>query len=71
MWKIIKTEEFERRHKKYAKKKKNQLAAVLDNLDILLASLNAGRKLKPFVYGFMHPEPGTLSPLTKREVGAV
>jgi hypothetical protein len=58
MWKMIKTEEFERRRKKYAKKKKNELASVLNNLDILVASLNLGRKLRPFVHGFMHPEPG-------------
>jgi hypothetical protein len=58
MWKILKTEEFERRRKWYAKKKKNELDSVLNNLDILLSSLNQGRKLRPFVYGFTHPEPG-------------
>ena len=57
MWSLSKTDEFERRHKLYSKKKKLQLMAVLNNLEKLLTHLKTGRKPKPFVYGFLRSEP--------------
>jgi len=55
----METEQYKRRHKQYEKKKNKrpELAAVLNNLDIFLKSLNSGKKPKPFVYGFLHSEP--------------
>jgi hypothetical protein len=57
MWGILKTDEYERRYKRYDKKKSKELIAVLSNLDIFLMSLRSGRKPKPFAYGFLHVEP--------------
>jgi len=70
MWKVLRTEEFERRQKKYAKKKKNELMAVLNNLDIFLASLQAGRKPRPFAYGFLHSEPGDVIAIDQKGAGS-
>jgi hypothetical protein len=57
MWGILKTDQYLRRHKRYDKKKKNELLAVLNNLDIFLKSLHSGKKPKPLIYGFLHGEP--------------
>jgi len=56
VWNLYKTDDFHRQSKWYGKKKKNELKAVLDNLDTLFNSLRGGRKPKPFVYGFLHEE---------------
>jgi hypothetical protein len=57
MWGILKTDHYPRRYKRYDKKKKKELAAVLNNLDIFLKSLHSGKKPKPLIYGFLHGEP--------------
>ena len=57
MWGILKTDEYDRRYKRYDKKKRRELIAVLNNLDIFLRSLNSGKKPKPLIYGFLHGEP--------------
>jgi len=57
MWGILKTDQYLRRYKRYDKKKKNELNAVLNNLDIFLVSLRSGKKPKPLIYGFLHGEP--------------
>jgi len=57
MWGILRTDEYSRRYKSYDKKKKNELKAVLNNLDIFLKALNSGKKPKPLLYGFLHGEP--------------
>ena len=57
MWGILKTDHYLRRYKRYDKKKRDELKAVLNNLDIFLKALNSGKKPKPFLYGFLHSEP--------------
>jgi hypothetical protein len=57
MWGILTTDHYLRRCKRYDKKKKNELLAVLNNLDIFLMSLRSGKKPKPLIYGFLHGEP--------------
>jgi len=56
MWRILKTGEFERRYKRYDKKKRQQLLAVTNNLARFVTLLNAGRKPKPLAYGFLRDE---------------
>ena len=59
MWKLTPTKSYGIRQKRYQKKHKRQLAAVLNNLDTLLKAFQAG--LKPLqvttAFGFVHPEP--------------
>jgi hypothetical protein len=59
MWILAEpTDVYRRRHKRYEKKKRNQLLAVLDNLDTLMKGLNQGLKLEQVMtFGFVHSEP--------------
>ena len=57
MWKLSATPEYERRHKRYQKKHKKELLAVLDNLDTYLKALQAGTNPQQIKAGFVHPEP--------------
>ena len=57
MWGVLKTDQYERRLKRYHKKKHAQSMAVLNNLDIFLKALNSGKPPKPLIYGFLHGEP--------------
>lgn len=71
MWGILKTDQYERRLKRYEKKKNKrlELAAVLNNLDIFLKSLHAGKKPKPFAYGFLHSEPSDVIAIDQKGSG--
>ena len=57
MWKLVLTDEYERRHKRYEKDHPRELQAVLDNLDTYFKSLEAGIKPLQIRHGFMHNEP--------------
>jgi hypothetical protein len=59
MWKLAEpTDEYKRRQAKFAKKKRNQLLAVLANLDAFMKGLNDGLKLEQVAtFGFVHSEP--------------
>jgi len=57
MWVIKRTEEYINRSREYEKKHRRELAAVLNNLDIFLETLNNGVKPREAKFGFIHPEP--------------
>jgi hypothetical protein len=57
MWKLVETEEYGRRFKRYAKDHPRELQAVLDNLDTYFQSLLGGIKPLQIRHGFLHPEP--------------
>jgi hypothetical protein len=57
MWSLVKTDEYAKRHKRFEKKRPRELAAVLDNLDTFLTTLNAGAKPHQVHMGCIHPEP--------------
>jgi hypothetical protein len=57
MWKLELTDEYERRHKRYAKNHPRELQAVLDNLDTYFKSLEAGVNPLQIKHGFLHNEP--------------
>jgi hypothetical protein len=58
MWKLQKTEEFDRRVKWFIKKRPRELRAVLDNLDTIQTALSGGLKLAQINnFGFVHNEP--------------
>lgn len=57
MWKLQAEAEYEKRVRKWPKKHRRELAAVLDNLDTFLGTLNQGAKLRQIKFGFFHHEP--------------
>lgn len=56
MWGFKPTEEYARRFKRWQKDNPRELAAVLDNLDLYLRTLQEGGKPEQVRFGFMHPE---------------
>jgi hypothetical protein len=70
MWRILRTDVYDRQAKWYAKKKKNEFKAVLDNLDTLVKSLHSGKRPKPFAYGFLHEEPSDIIAIDQRGADA-
>lgn len=57
MWQQLPTDEFSRSVKWYAKKRKRELTAVLDNLDTYLKALSEGMRPQHKLFGFQHAEP--------------
>jgi hypothetical protein len=57
VWVIQTTPEYLARNKRYEKKHWRELAAVLDNLDTFLKTLQNGVKPRQVKFGFIHPEP--------------
>lgn len=57
MWTLAKTDEYERRHKRFEKKRPRELAAVLDNLDTFFTALQGGAKPQQIRMGCIHAEP--------------
>ncbi len=57
MWALDPRDEYERRLKKWPKKHKRELAAMLHNLDTFLKALQGGQKPAAAKFGFIHPEP--------------
>jgi hypothetical protein len=59
MWEIVPTDKFERDLKWYSKKRRRELAAVIENLERVVGSLNEGVKpLQLLKHGFVHKESG-------------
>jgi len=56
MWTLAKTDEYERRHKRFEKKRPRELAAVLDN-DTFFTALQGGAKPQQIRMGCIHAEP--------------
>ncbi len=59
MWTPSKTNEYDRRSRKWSKEKKyrREYLAVHDNLDTYINALNSGRPIQHAKFGFIHPEP--------------
>jgi len=57
MWTIERSDDYERRHRWYEKKRPRELLAVLSNLDTYFETLAAGVKPLQIKAGFIHPEP--------------
>ena len=56
MWRLSLSEEFKRRLKQFGKKHPDELAAMLDNLDTYLQTLQAGVNPMQIRHGFIHRE---------------
>jgi len=57
MWALASEDEWDRRLKRFEKKRPRELAAALDNLDTFHKTLNNGVKSREAKFGFIHPEP--------------
>lgn len=57
MWEIEPTTGWERDQKYYARKRPNELAAVLRNLERYIKLLNVLKNSKAAQAGYLHPEP--------------
>jgi hypothetical protein len=69
-WTLEKTDEVTRRFKRWSKKNKRELAAVLANLDRLLTALNSGANLESIKFGFIHREPNGVIAIDQKGGGA-
>jgi len=69
MWSLVKTDEYERRHKRFEKKRPKELAAVLDNLDTVFTALKAGAKPQQIHMGCIHAEPHGMLALDQKGGG--
>jgi hypothetical protein len=56
MWQIEPTTGWEKDQKHYAKKRPNELAAVMRNLQRYIALLNVSKNSKAVQAGYLHPE---------------
>ena len=70
MWQIEPTTGWERDHRHYAKKRPNELAAVLRNLDRYLKLLAVSKNSKAVQAGYLHPEPSGVLAVDQKGGGA-
>lgn len=70
MWKSKISADYERRHKKYLKRHRRELLAVLNNLDTYAKALGRGVKPLQITGGFIHPEPHGVVAIDQQGGGA-
>ena len=70
MWELEPTPEYTRKLKKWPKKYRRELTAMLDNLDTFLQALNLGAKPQQAKFGFIHTEPLGVLAIDQRGAGA-
>lgn len=70
MWQIEPSTQWATDHKWYAKKRPDELAAVLNNLDRYLVQLNSRANAKCLQAGYLHHEPCGVVALDQRGGGA-
>jgi hypothetical protein len=58
MWRIEKTDQMERDQKWYEKKRPNEFAAVMRNLERYLGLIKVSKNSKCAEAGYLHKEPG-------------
>lgn len=58
MWRQSVTDTFARKVKKWPKKHRRELAAMLANVEGLFTALSSGAKVESLRFGFVHAEPG-------------
>jgi hypothetical protein len=70
MWRQVPTDEFTKRVKRWPKKYRRELGAMLANLQTILSALQAGSKVESLEFGFVHHEPGGVLALDQKGGGA-
>lgn len=69
MWNLEASDEYQRKHKWFEKKRPRELRAVLDNLDTYLKALCAGAKPAQIKFGFIHIEPNGILAIDQKGGG--
>ena len=57
MWKLVPSDEYKKKYRRFEKKCTHELKAVLRNLDRYFEALDQGAKPKKIQGGFVHAEP--------------
>ena len=70
MWRQVLTDEFAKRFKRWPKKHRRELAAMLGNLQTVLSALQAGSTVESLVFGFVHREPSGVLAVDQKSGGA-
>jgi hypothetical protein len=66
MWEIEPSSQFEKDQKWYEKKRPNEVAAVMRNLERFLAILRISKNSKCVEAGYLHKEPGGVVAIDQR-----
>jgi hypothetical protein len=69
MWQIEPTTGWEKDQKHYSKKRPNELAAVMRNLDRYVKLLNVSKNSKAVQAGYLHPEQSGILAIDQRGGG--
>ncbi len=69
MWEVETTDEYDRRHRRYQKKRPRELKAILNNLDTYFETLKSGVKPQNIFFGFVHHEPNGVRAIDQRGGG--
>jgi len=70
MWTLTRTDEFEKRFRKWPKKYGRELAAMMQHLETVLDALRRGATVESIrTFGFVHSEPGQLLALDQKGGG--
>jgi len=69
MWTQSPTDMFRKRVKRWPKKYKRELGAMMANLQTVVMSLNQGAKVESLLFGFVHHEPGGVLALDQKGGG--
>src|SRR5438046_2697843 len=71
MYTLEPSDDYVRRHKRFDKKRHDELIAVLENLDTFKKGLDSGLKLEQVrMLGFVRPEPHGVLAITQKGHGA-
>ena len=70
MWAYAPCEEYERQLRKWPKKYKRELMAMLHNLETFFKALHGGQKPCQAKFGFIHPEPCGALGIDQKGAGA-
>jgi len=70
MWEQSPTDTFRKALRKWPKKHKRELGAMLANLETVLAALQKGAKIEHIDFGFIHREPAGVLAIDQKGGGA-
>jgi hypothetical protein len=70
MWEELPADEFVRKLRRWPKKHKRELAAMLSHVEVIVMALQDGAKVEHLDFGFVHHEPGGVLALDQRGGGS-
>jgi hypothetical protein len=70
VWRLQPTAEYEKRVRRWPKRHRRELTAMLNNLDTLIGAQNGGAAIEQARFGFIHPEPHGVLAIDQKGGGA-